>query len=149
MAVINDLGNLNDIHPNDKETVGQRLALLSLKYDYGFERLKADSPTVKSVRAEDGKVVVEFDNAESLYIYNPDKSLTAGLEICGEDGEWKSAVIKNLKGDKGLVDGAKLVVQAEGVAAPKKIRYLHSRPWFGCIYNEVNLPLGAFEKELP
>ena len=149
MAVINDLGNLSDIHPNDKETVGQRLALLSLKYDYGFERLKADSPTVKSVRAEEGKVVVEFDNAESLYIYNPDKSLTAGLEICGEDGEWKSAVIKNLKGDKGLVDGAKLVVQAEGVAAPKKIRYLHSRPWFGCIYNEVNLPLGAFEKDLP
>lgn len=149
MAVINDLGNLDDIHPNDKETVGQRLALLSLKYDYGFDWLKADSPTVKSARTDGARVVVEFDNAESLYLYNPDKSLTAGLEVCGEDGQWKSAAIKNLKGDKGLVDGARLVVEAEGVAAPKKIRYLHSRPWFGCIYNEVNLPLGAFEETLP
>ena len=41
--------------------------------------------------------------------------------------------------------GAKLVVAAEGVAEPKKLRYLHSKPWFGCIYNEVNLPLGPFE----
>ena len=145
MAVINDIGNIADIHPNDKETVGQRLALLSLKYDYGFDALKADSPTVKSARAEGASIVVEFDNAESLYVYNPDMSLTAGLEVCGADGAWKPGSIKNLKGEKGLVDGARLVVEAEGVAEPKKLRYLHSKPWFGCIYNEVNLPLGAFE----
>ena len=145
MAVINDLGNLADIHPNDKETVGQRLAVLSLKYDYGFDAIKADSPVVKSAKVEGDKIVLEFDHAESLYLYNPDRSLKAGLEICGADGEWKPGEIKNLKGDKGLVNGAKLVVAAEGVSEPKKIRYLHTRPWFGCIYNEVNLPLGAFE----
>ncbi len=146
MAVICDLGNLADIHPNDKETVGQRLAVLSLKYDYGFDSLKADSPVVKSSRVEGDKFIVELDNATSVYLYNPDRSLKAGLEVCGADGVWKPGEIKNLKGDKGLVDGgAKLVVAAEGVAEPKKLRYLHSKPWFGCIYNEVNLPLGPFE----
>ena len=144
MAVVDDLGNLHDIHPNDKETVGQRLAVLALKYDYGFD-IKADSPTVKAARVEDGKVVVEFDHAEALYLYNPDKSLKAGLEVCGEDGEWKQGAIKNLKGGGGNVEGARLVVEAEGVSNPKKLRYLHSSPWFGCIYNEVNLPLGPFE----
>ena len=144
MAVVSDLGNLHDIHPNDKETVGQRLALLALKYDYGFD-VKADSPTVKAARVEDGRFVVEFDHAEALYIYNPDRSLNAGLEICGEDGDWKPGKIKNLKGDKGNIASAKLIVEAEGVAKPKRLRYLHSRPWFGCLYNEVNLPVGPFE----
>ena len=147
MAVINDKGNVNDIHPNDKETVGQRLALLALKYDYGFDSLRADSPTVRTARVDGGNVVVELDHAQSLYIYNPDKSLKAGLEICGADGEWKPGEIRNLSGTQGDIDGVRLVVGADGVPAPRKLRYLHSRPWFGCIYNEANLPLGAFEVE--
>ena len=146
MAVINDVGNLDDIHPNDKETVGQRLALLALKHDYGWSRLKADSPTVKAARADGDAIVVEFDNAESLYLYNPDKSLDAGLEVCGADGEWKPAKIRNLADNKkGALTGAALVVAADGVAEPKKVRYLHASPWFGCLYNEVNLPAGPFE----
>jgi hypothetical protein len=96
-------------------------------------------------RVEGDAFVVEFGNAESLYLYNPDKALAAGLEICGADGEWKPGTIRNLKGDKGNIDGPRLVVAADGVDAPVKLRYLHCRPWFGCIYNEVNLPLGAFE----
>jgi len=144
MAVICDLGNLSDIHPNDKETVGQRLALLSLKYDYGMDSLRADSPTVKSWRVEGDAAVLEFDNAEGLYIYNPDWSLKTGLQVCGEDGVWKDAEIRNVKNKYGAIDGAKLVVASKEVAAPKKVRYLFERPWFGCIYNEVNLPLGAF-----
>ena len=147
MAVINDRGNVNDIHPNDKETVGQRLALLALKHDYGFDSLKADSPTVKTARVEGGNIVVELEHAQSLYIYNPDKSLRAGLEVCGEDGEWKPGEIRNLAGTQGDIAGARLVVGADDVPAPRKLRYLHSRPWFGCIYNEANLPMGAFEVE--
>ncbi len=33
MAVINDIGNLKDIHPKDKQDVGHRLALLALAQD--------------------------------------------------------------------------------------------------------------------
>lgn len=144
MAVANDLGNLADIHPNDKETVGQRLALLALKYDYGFD-IKADSPAPCAWRVEGDAFVVEFDHAQSLYLYNPDRSLDAVLEVCGGDGEWKPGKIRNLNGTGGNIEGAKLVVAAEGVPEPKKLRYLHARPWFGCLYNEVNLPAGAFE----
>ncbi len=143
MAVVNDVGNLHDIHPNDKETIGQRLALLALEHDYGFA-VESDSPTPRAWRVEGDTFVVEFDHAQSLYLYNPDKSLEAGLEICGADGQWKHGKIRNLNGTGGNIQDARLVVAAEGVAEPKKLRYLHSRPWFGCIYNEVNLPMGAF-----
>ena len=43
-----------------------------------------------------------------------------------------------------MIRGRDLVIRADGVAAPKKLRYLFSRPWFGALYNEANLPLGAF-----
>lgn len=46
-------------------------------------------------------------------------TLTAGFEICG----------------------------ADGVTKPVKLRYLHSTPWFGALYSDVCLPLGAFEIE--
>lgn len=53
MAVINDVGNLTDIHPNDKRTVAKRLAAHALKRDYGWSWVKDDSPTFKSMKVEE------------------------------------------------------------------------------------------------
>ena len=41
------------------------------------------------------------------------------------------------------------VLMAAGMAAldvpkPVKLRYLHSSPWTGTLFSEVNLPVGAF-----
>ena len=146
MATVNDVGNLHDIHYADKETVGQRLALLALEHDYGLA-VESDSPVPREWRVEDDAFVVEFDHAKALYLYNPDKSLDAGLEICGADGKWQPAIIRNLDGIGGKIAGPRLVAAAAGVDVPVKLRYLHSRPWFGCIRNEANLPSGPFELE--
>ena len=152
MAVINDLGNLHDIHPNEKELVAKRLALHALKRDYGFTKIEDCSPTLKDWKVEGDKFVLSFNHAKGLYVYNQDRSLANGFEIAGEDGNFKPAKIVNAVASKrngkpsygGTLEGAKVVVAAEGVKAPKKLRYLYSSPWFGSIYNEVNLPLGAF-----
>ena len=151
MAVINDVGNLRDIHPNDKQTVGERLALLALKRDYGFADLKADSPTLRSWKVEGDKFVLSFNDVEGWYLYNGDWSTSTGFEIAGADGKFVPAKIANLRmwkpergESRGQIDGRDLVVVADGVKEPKKLRYLFSRPWKGTLYNEVNLPLGAF-----
>ena len=152
MAVINDVGNLHDIHPNDKRTVAKRLSLHALKRNYGWKNVQNESPTLKSWRIEGGKFILSFNDAEGFYVYNPDRSLTTGFEICGADGVWKPAKISNFKASfnkgkkryNGPVDGKELVVEAEGVAEPKKLRYLYSAPWFGSLYAESGLPVGAF-----
>ena len=83
------------------------------------------------------------------------KTLTfeVGFEICGPDGVWKPAKIRNLVEGKdrngkprwdGTVQGRELVVVADGVKEPVKLRYLHSGPWFGALYSDACLPLGAF-----
>ena len=158
MAVIVDIGNPRDIHPNEKELAAKRLAVHALKRDYGFTAAKDESPTLESARADGAKAVLRFRDAESLYIYNMDFSMTTGFELAGADGVWKPAKVDNLKKRKwsngkeflsGEIEGGpEIVLVADGVSEPKKVRYLHSRPWYGSVYNEVNLPIGPFHSDL-
>lgn len=156
MAVINDVGNLTDIHPNDKRTVAKRLALHALKRDYGFDTVRDNSPTLKSWKIDGDKFVLSFNDAEGWYIYNPKMGdASVGFEIAGADGVFKPAKLVNAKLTphyrtkklefKGVVEGKELIVAADGVKEPKQLRYLFSNPWFGGLYNDVCLPLGAFE----
>ena len=152
IAVTADVGNFDDIHPNDKETVARRLLIHALKRDYGFTKIEDCSPTLKSWKVEGNKFVLCFDHAKELYVYNPDRSLANGFELAGDDGNFKPAKIVNPVASMshgktvhlGKLKDAQIVLSADGVAKPTKLRYLYSSPWFGSIYNEVNLPLGAF-----
>ena len=156
MAVINDLGNeFNEIHPNEKELVAKRLAVHALKRDYGFDWIQDESPVLTASKVEGSRCVLTFGNAKSLHYYNKNpKEPCGGFEIAGADGVWKPAFI-----DKDCLDapsvpfvgGLKtttISVSAEGVANPAKLRYLHSKPWRGALYNEADLPLGSFAVDL-
>lgn len=158
MAVITDLGNTRDIHPNEKEFVAKRLAVHALRKDYGFTSIKCESPVLDLLSVEGQRLTVRFRNAEKLYIYNKDYSMRTGFELAGADGAWKPAEVVNLKKRKGsngkeflsgeINDGCAIVLEAKGVASPRSVRYLHSDPWFGSIYNEVDLPLGPFHADI-
>ena len=102
----------------------------------------------------DGAFVLSFNDADGLYVYNPNRSVDVGFEVCGADDAWKPAKIRNLRGDKngqgkieyqGLIDGKDLVVASDEGKEPVKLRYLFSRPWLGALYNDACLPLAAFE----
>jgi sialate O-acetylesterase len=154
MAVITDLGNTKDIHPNEKEFVAKRLAVHALRKDYGFSGIKSDSPAFKSLSVDGARMTVRFRNAEKLYIYNKEFTMATGFELAGTNGVWKPAKVVNLKTRKwsngkefksGEIEaGDSIVLEAEGVDSPSSVRYLHSSPWFGSVYNEVDLPLGPF-----
>ena len=169
MCVINDLGNLADIHPWNKETVGRRLAALALRYDYGFTDVKADSPRVTAATATtNGMVSLTVANADKLHIYqpewefkqNPAATVKLGFELAGTNGVWKSARIENLRRFhakwmkpnyseyRGDFAGKEIVLFSPEVPEPKSVRYLFSRPWRGTVYNEARLPLGAFHVEV-
>ena len=152
MAVINDLGTIGDYHPVRKQLVAQRLALHALKRLYGYDNIQDNSPTLKSWKIEGDKFILSFNDVKRFYVYNPDRSLDAGFEVCGADGQWKHAMIENFKVSKegnrerrhGELVGAEVIVSAKGVEKPVKLRYLHSSPWHGSLYSEVNLPVGTF-----
>ena len=153
IAIINDLGNTADIHPNRKQAVAQRLALHAFKRLYGYTHIQDNSPTLKDWRIEGDKFILSFRDVKRFYVYNMDRSLKTGFEICGADGAWKPADIQNFRVTKtrrgkesrqGELVGTEVVVSSKDVPQPVRLRYLHSAPWFGALYNEVNLPVGAF-----
>lgn len=153
MSVIGDVGNIDDVHPNEKRTVAKRLAAHALKRDYGYDWVEDESPTLKDWKIEGGAFKLMFNHAKQFYVYNPDRSLTTGFEVCGADGVWKPAEIANFLETKdrsgkpireGSVDGTTLIVVSKEVSEPKRLRYLHSAPWFANLYNEASLPMGPF-----
>ena len=114
----------------------------------------ADSPRARSARADGDKAVVKCDNAAGWYVYNGDWGLLSGFELAGEDGKFAPARLVNADGGatakvrwqtKGVVGGTDLVLQADGVSAPKKVRYLYEKPWNGRLFAVSGLPLGPFE----
>lgn len=133
MAVINDVGDLNDIHPGDKRTVGRRLANLVLERDFGVKGLKAEMPIFDTVKFADGKAVLSFKNVEKW------QALPGGVkhfEIASADSLFVPATVK--------IDGANLIVSAQDVKNPRQVRYLWQPLTEASIVNEAGLPLGCF-----
>ena len=146
MAVTCDVGNSWDIHPNDKETVARRLVLHALRRDYGFDGLIDDSPALKEWKIDGDAFVMSFSDATAWYVYNADRSGVQGFEIAGPEGVFKPAKVVNANSGGGTLKGAELVVKADGIAQPRRLRYLASKPWIGALYSfDSGLPLGPFE----
>ena len=149
----NDLPNMKgDWHGNDKEPMARRMLVHALKRDYGFADIEDESPTFDRVVAVDGdKVTLGFRHATGFYIYNEGMSdYRVPLEVCGPDGVWRPGRFvftpqKNWA-SQGLILSSNLTVCADGVAEPRRIRYLHSGK--GNVYSQVCLPLLAFETEV-
>ena len=155
MVVVSDIGNLRNIHPRDKDTVGLRLALRALKKDYGFGDIQDASPEVRKATCDaSGKVSLEFANAKWMYVLNEDMSLDADFELMDSAGTWHRARVVNFKdtwiwwskkfAKNGEFDGNTIELAADGVAQPKAVRYLFNSPWQGSVFNEASLPLGPF-----
>ena len=151
MAVTSDIGNFDDIHPNDKETVAQRLVIHALKNDYGFEVPEANSPVAKKFSVSNSVVKIEFENAKSWYVYNRDLTYDVPFELAGKDGVWKKAEIAVCKGcEKNwksmfLIPHPELYIKSAEVQEPVAVRYLGRARTAGVLYNQASLPLGPFE----
>lgn len=149
LAVTADVGNFDDIHPNDKEIVAKRLVVHALKRDYGFDIPEDNSPVLRSAEFGDGKARLKFDNVKDWYVYAPDRSRSPAFELAGRDGRWQQAEIDNFRGKSGedayFIDGDTIVLSCDKVAAPVKVRYMGRSRTSGILYNEASLPVGPFE----
>ena len=154
LAVTADVGNFDDIHPNDKEIVAKRLAVHALKRDYGFAIPEDDSPVLKSASFADSKATLAFDNVKDWYVYAPNRSRNPAFELAGADGKWYDAKVINYRQHKGgdgkevdtdYIDTPEIVLSSEAVPEPVKVRYMGKPRMSGTLYNEASLPLGPFE----
>ena len=66
MAVTLDIGQRDNVHPPDKQTVGARLALAARAMVYGEAGLEFSGPAYRQTTREDGGLRIWFDHAEGL-----------------------------------------------------------------------------------
>lgn len=152
LVVLADMGNYDDIHPNRKDIVGQRLAMHALRREYGYNMPGDESPVLKDVKFDGDKAILDFDNVKEWYVYSADRSFDPPFELCGEDGNWVPAKIQEKVSEdrdscgRILRGNGRLTLAAEGLEAPVRVRYMGRDRTSGTLYNELSLPLGPFER---
>ncbi len=140
MAVILDLGEKNQIHPQRKDEVGERLFNIALKNIYGKKDIKGEhSPMFKSAKFNKNRALVEFDMYASKLVL---KGKAQGFEV-KIDNSWQTAE-KVLVNDLGTVE-----VFAPQDSEISGVRYLW-KSWALpeiCLYNTQGLPAMSFKAE--
>ncbi|WP_460893939.1 sialate O-acetylesterase [Rufibacter soli] len=137
MAVISDVGNIDDIHPRNKLDVGKRLAALALNQTYGQKDVPFSGPIFREMKPEGNKLRLSFDHADQGLVVKG-KSLTH-FEIAGEDQKFVPATAK--------VDGRIIVVSAKEVKKPVAVRYAWSNSANPNLFNKAGLPAASFRTD--
>jgi sialate O-acetylesterase len=139
MAVAIDLGEWNDVHPDRKKDVGDRLALVAKKLVYGDNKIVASGPIYKSYSIEGNKLRLEFDHLGSGLISNDDEPLSQ-FSIAGKDRKFVWANAK--------IEGNTVVVWSDEVIDPKYVRYAWAdNPDGANLYNKEGLPASPFRTD--
>ncbi len=135
MAVINDVGNVENIHPTNKAPVGDRLALWALHGTYGRKDLIHAGPIVNRVTREGNQLRVSFDHTGSGLASRDGQPLT-WFEVAGSDQVFVRATA--------IIDGDSLVVGAAEVAEPHWVRFAWHETAGPNLMNAEGLPANSF-----
>jgi sialate O-acetylesterase len=144
MAVAIDKGEWNDIHPDRKKPVGDRLALAAQKIAYG-ENLIYSGPIYQSSTTQGNKIIVSFTHIGSGLIFKDSSYVSPNAEEV--EGEFAIAgADKKFVWAKAKIEGNKLVVWSDEIKDPKYVRYAWAdNPVNPNLYNKQGLPASPFE----
>ena len=135
MIVINDIGNLRDIHPANKVDVGRRLAAWALAKQYGKADVTYLGPTFQSMKIEGDKMRITFDHAAGLSSRDG-KPLTWFEIIDADEGGFVNATAR--------IEGASVLLSSPEVKHPVAMRFAWNMLAEPNLMNSAGLPTGAF-----
>ena len=136
MAVAIDLGEWNDVHPDNKKDVGYRLAIAAEKVAYGDMDIVYSGPVYKSFLIDGHKIIISFTNTGSGLVSNDGEELSQ-FAIAGMDKKFVWA--------KAQIEGDKVVVWNDDIPDPKCVRYAWAdNPDGANLYNREGLPASPF-----
>lgn len=137
MAVSMDFGDSTNVHPIRKKQIGDRLALLALKYTYG-KNIIAEGPAVLKAIQKGDVILVSFSNAKQLQ--TADKKELIGFELVTEKGnrmECKAEIVNN-----------QVEITISKAEKIKTVLYAWKPYTKANLVNEENLPCSTFQTEL-
>ena len=139
-AVIIDVGEADDVHPKDKQTVANRLSLMALNHEYGMHDVYCDSPQpVRAERTADGNILLTLRNEAETLVCHDRYGYACGFAVAGADGVYRWA-----KGEVVAPNQVRLTTP-KGVV-PMMVRYAWGdNPDDANLYNSAGLPTTPFQ----
>lgn len=137
MVVLMDIGEEKCIHPKDKKTGGERLAMMALAKTYGMTGYAYESPTLKEMLIEENKAILSFDNAP-MWLSSYGKELTQ-FEVAGADKVFYPA--------KAEIKRSLVEVYSDKVSKPVAVRYAFKDFVAGDLFSTEGLPLSSFRTD--
>jgi sialate O-acetylesterase len=137
IAVTIDIGDEKDVHPHNKEPLGDRLTLIALANVY-HRQIEFSGPVYESMSIERSAIRLKFSH------------LGGGLVAKGGPLKWfqvAGADRKFVDADARL-DGDTIVVSRADVTMPQAVRYAWDNYPEGCnLYNAAGLPSAPFRTD--
>ncbi len=134
-----DLGEWNDIHPQNKLDVGERLALAARECVYDQSKTIVIGPVYQKMKIIGDKIEFTFKNYGSGLVSKDGKELKH-FAIAGADHKyvWANAEIK----------GNKVIVWSENIPNPVTVRYAWAdNPEGANLYSKKGMPAVPFSTE--
>ncbi|MBN2532777.1 MAG: sialate O-acetylesterase [Spirochaetales bacterium] len=133
-----DTGDLIDIHPKQKRTIGERLALLAMVKTYGRNDIVYSGPVYKEMHIDGSTAVISFTHAGSGLVSGDGKPL-AEFTIAGADMKFVPA--------SASISGNTVLVKSEDIPAPVAVRFA----WRGSakpnLFNKEGFPAWPFRTD--
>lgn len=137
-----------DLHPTNKQPVGERLARMAASRVYG-QKVKAEGPVFARMSMEGDRVRLTFRPAEedltTIAAEIPGEptglpgSPVLGFAVAGPDRQWKWA--------EATLEGNAVVLSAAGVERPVAVRYNWADYPIGNLFGQSGLPAAPFRTD--
>ncbi|MDA1260151.1 MAG: hypothetical protein O3A20_05965 [Planctomycetota bacterium] len=137
MAVTMDVGDPGNIHPIQKEVVGERLARWALAGPYARSGFEASGPMLRAAEAKGAEMVLHFEHAAGLQSLGG--TTLANFTLAGEDKVFHSAEAR--------IVGDTVVLRSAEVSAPAAARYCWGEADAGSLANGAGLPASSFRSD--
>ena len=138
MAVTTDIGNVKNIHPQNKQEVGRRLAIWALAKTYNKPIAVYSGPLYQGMKSEGNKIRLLFKHTGSGLVARDGKALN-WFTIAGADKKFVEA--------KAVIDGDSVVVSSDEVAKPLAVRFGWNDTAEPNLSNKEGLPASPFRTD--
>ena len=137
LAVTIDTGDPDNIHPKDKQPVGERLANCALAKYYGKKKTLYSGPTLASVDRLPSSIRLRFSHTDGGLVVKGEK--LKEFSIAGEDHKWYWADAR--------IEGKTIIVSSPSVPNPKEVRYAWQSNPAATLFNGAGLPAVPFRTD--
>lgn len=136
LVVTLDAGDRFDIHPPNKQAVGERAALAALGTVYGQTNRVWSGPLFREIKQVKNSLVLSFDHA-GKGLKTSDGGKLRGFALAGNDEifHWADATIV----------GKRVVINIKGMTGPFEVRYAWAINPDCNLVNSAGLPASPFQ----